>query len=118
LQLSKGENISAIHTDILATLFNNRAGGQLQLLRLKGDSGELILKAGNGDQHFGLINVGDALGLAKHVEEECNKGNCPSIIVDDSDFQAAQFASVKESASPINILMGAKNSLRAGIVGV
>jgi hypothetical protein len=108
LQLSKGENISAIHTDILATLFNNRAGGQLQLLRLKGDSGELILKAGNGDQHFGLINVGDALGLAKHVEEECNKGNCPSIIVDDSDFQAAQFASVKESASPINILMGAK----------
>ncbi|MDH5767183.1 MAG: restriction endonuclease subunit R, partial [Gammaproteobacteria bacterium] len=107
-RLHKGEKPADIHADILATLFNNRAGGQLQLHRLKGDSGELVLKAGNGDQHFGLINVGDALGLAKHVEEECSKGNCPSIVVDDSDFLAAQFASVKESTSPVNLLIGAK----------
>lgn len=107
-RLLNGEKASDIHADILQTLFNNRAGGQLQLLRLKGDSGELVLKAGNGDQHFGLINVGDALGLAKHVEEECRKNNCPDIVVDDSEFQAAQFASVKESSSPINLLIGAK----------
>jgi hypothetical protein len=107
-RLHKGEKPVDIHTDILQSLFNNRAGGQLQLLRLKGDSGELLLKAGNWDQHFGLINVGDALGLAKHVEEECIKGNCPHIVVDDSDFLAAQFASVKESSSPINLLIGAK----------
>lgn len=107
-RLQAGETAAHIHVDILHTLFNNRAGGQLQLLRLRGDSGELILKAGNGDQHFGLINVGDALGLAKHVEEECGKGNCPPIAVDDSDFHAAQFASVKESSSPINLLIGAK----------
>jgi len=107
-RLLKGEKASDIHTDVLDTLFNNRAGGQLQLLRLKGDSGELVLKAGNGDQHFGLINIGDALGLAKHVEEECGKGNCHPIIVDDSDFLAAQFTSVKESTSPINLLIGAK----------
>lgn len=103
-----GENAADMHADILQALFNNRAGGQLQLQRLKGDSGELLLKAGNGDQHFGLINVGDALGLAKHVEEECRRNNCPDILVDDSEFQAAQFASVKESSSPINLLIGAK----------
>lgn len=107
-RLLKGEKPVNIHADILETLYNNRAGGQLQLLRLKGDSGELVLKAGNGDQHFGLINVGDALGLSKHVEGECGKGNCPKIVVDDSDFLAAQFASIKESASPINLLIGAK----------
>lgn len=103
-----GETAKQIHTDILGTLFNNPAGGQLQLLRLKGDSGELVLKAGNGEQNFGLINVGDALGLAKHVEEECKKPNSPKIVVDDSEFVAAQFTSVKESTSPINLLIGAK----------
>lgn len=107
-RLLKGEKPADVHADILETLFNNRAGGQLQLLRLKGGSGELVLKAGNGDQHFGLINVGDALGLSKHVEEVCGTGNCPKIVVDDSDFLAAQFASIKESASPINLLIGAK----------
>ena len=107
-RLLKGEKPEDIHADILDSLFNNRAGGQLQLLRLKGDSGELLLKAGYSEQHFGLINVGDALSLAKHVEDECAKGNCPAIVVDDSDFIAAQFASVKESSSPINLLIGAK----------
>lgn len=103
-----GETATDIHGDILRTLFNNQAGGQLHLLRLKGDSGELLLRAGNTDQHFGLINVGDALGLARHVEEECSRGRCPPITVDDSDFQAAQFNNVRESSSPINLLMGAK----------
>ena len=100
---ANGEKPADIHRDILANLFNNAAGGQLQLLRLKGDSGELVLRAGNSDSHFGLINVGDALGLSKHVQD-----TCPQIAVDDSDFLAAQFASVKESSSPINVLIGAK----------
>jgi type III restriction/modification enzyme restriction subunit len=106
-RLKAGESAKDIHADILATLFNNPAGGELQILRLKGDSGELLLRAGS-DQHFGLINVGDALGLARHIEEERDKGRCPQITVYDSDFQAAQFDTVRESSSPINLLMGAK----------
>ncbi|MFI3158358.1 MAG: DEAD/DEAH box helicase family protein [Methylococcaceae bacterium] len=102
-QLQKGEKAVDIHADILGTLFNNRAGGQLHVWRLKGDSGELVLKAGHGDSYFGLINVGDALGLSKHVQE-----TCPQIVVDDSDFISAQFAGIKESSSPINMLIGAK----------
>lgn len=107
-RLLSGESVHDIHRDVLGTLFNSPAGGQLQLQRLKGDSGELLLKAGNAEQHFGLINVGDALGLARHVEEECERGRCPAIVVDDSDFHSAQFNSVRESTSPINLLMGAK----------
>lgn len=101
--LRHGESVNAMHTDILGSLFNNRAGGQLQVLRLKGDAGELVLKAGDGQDYFGLINVGDPLGLSKHIEDKC-----PQISVDDSDFIAAQFASIKESSSPINLLIGAK----------
>lgn len=102
-RLRKGESAGEIHADILSTLFNNRAGGQLHVRRLKGDSGELVLKAGHGDSYFGLINVGDALGLSKHVQE-----SCPQIVVDDSDFVSAQFAGIKESSSSINMLIGAK----------
>jgi len=103
-----GMSGDALQTDILARLFNNPAGGQLQLQRLKGPSGELVLKAGEGQQHFGLINVGDALSLAKHVEDLVKRALIAPITVTDSDFLTAQFNSVKESSSPINVLVGAK----------
>ena len=103
-----GMKADALQTDILAKLFNNPAGGQLQLQRLKGPSGELVLKAGEGQQHFGLINVGDAMSLAKHVEDLVKRAVIAPITVTDSDFLAAQFNSVKESSSPINVLVGAK----------
>ena len=103
-----GMTADALQTDILAKLFNNPAGGQLQLQRLKGPSGELVLKAGEGQQHFGLINVGDAMSLAKHVEDLVKRAVIAPITVTDSDFLAAQFNSVKESSSPINVLVGAK----------
>jgi Type III restriction enzyme, res subunit len=98
-----GMSADALQTDILARLFNNPAGGQLQ-----GQSGELVLKAGEGQQHFGLINVGDAMSLAKHVEDLVKKALIAPITVTDSDFLAAQFNTVKESSSPINVLVGAK----------
>lgn len=107
-QLQAGKPIEAIHTDILAKLFNNSAGGQLQVQRLKGDSGELVLQAGDANQHFGLINVGDALGLSRHLEALQKANALPPMVVGDSDFMAAQFNTVKESSSPINLLMGAK----------
>lgn len=102
-KIAAGVQTVDIHQKILSDLFQSSAGGQLHLVRLKGDSGELLLKAGNSEQHFGLINVGDAAGLAKHAQEK-NK----HILVDDTDFMAAQFDSVKQSSSPINLLIGAK----------
>ena len=107
-KMQAGQTADALQRDILKQLFNNAAGGVLQLQRLKGDSGELVLKAGEAEQHFGLINVGDALGLAKHVEELVKAKKIPPIAVSDSDFLAAQFNTVKESSSPVNLLIGAK----------
>jgi superfamily II DNA or RNA helicase len=103
-----GMTADALQTDILARLFNNPAGGQLQMQRLKGQSGELLLKAGEGQRHFGLINVGDTMSLAKHIEDLVKKALIAPITVTDSDFLTAQFNSVKESSSPINVLVGAK----------
>ena len=107
-RMAAGQGMQALHTDILARLFNCPAGGLLQLQRLRGDSGELLLRAGDAQSHFGLINVGDALGLSRHVEALVKDGRVPPIAVGDSDFLTAQFHSVKESGSPVNLLIGAK----------
>lgn len=93
-----------VFSDILSKLFNNTSGGRLALERVKGDSGEVALRAGNALEPFGLINVGNAKELCDHIEEVA--GNLVS--VDDSDFTDAQFETVKESSSPINLLLGSK----------
>ncbi len=107
-QTIKGQSINDIHADILEILFNNRAGGALHMVRIKGDSGELVLKAGSTDKHFGLINVGDAKGLAEHITLQSKAEHFSTIAVTDSDFLAPQFASVKDSDSPITLLIGAR----------
>jgi len=83
--------------------FNNPAGGKLELCRLKGDSGEIILKTGRAEEPFGLINVGDALGLCNHCQEVCKK-----ILITETDFADTLFASIKHSSSPVNLLVGSK----------
>ena len=107
-KMRAGMTAEALQTDILAKLFNNPAGGSLQLQRIKGDSGELVLKAGEADKHFGLINVGDAASLARHVDNLVKAKLIAPIILSDNAFLAAQFSSVKESSSPVNVLIGAK----------
>ncbi|MCB5271387.1 MAG: DEAD/DEAH box helicase family protein [Candidatus Cloacimonetes bacterium] len=101
------DGIEALYRDILAQLFNNPANGQLRMDRIKGDSGEVALYLGNSDTPFGLINVGDAKGLCDHVDEYA-KQNDIQLSVGDSDFSEAMFASVKDSSSPINLLIGSK----------
>jgi hypothetical protein len=96
-----------LYSDILKKLFNNSAGGQLKLGRIKGGSGEIALYIGNTEEPFGLINVGDSKGLCDHVEETAKQENIP-ITVEESEFSEAMFASVKDSSSPVNLLIGSK----------
>lgn len=93
-----------IFSDILSRLFNHAAGGKLSLERVKGDSGEVALRAGNAQLPFGLINVGNAKELCAHIQEALGD----LVTVDDSDFIEAQFETVKDSGSPINLLVGSK----------
>lgn len=96
-----------IYRDILAQLFHSEAGGNLSLERVKGDSGEIILRAGTATEPFGLISVGEAKILTEHIEKLAAQDDLP-IRVGDSDFNHAIFETIKDSSSPVNILLGAK----------
>lgn len=102
-----GETIETLYRDILARLFNNAAGGHLSLDRIKGESGEVALRAGTSETPFGLINVGDTKSLCDHVAKVAVQ-NGTRLTVEDSDFTEAMFASVKDSTSPVNLLIGSK----------
>jgi hypothetical protein len=101
------ESDASIYRDVLARVFNNTAGGNLILERVKGDSGEIALKVGTAEEAFGLINVGDAKGLCDHLETIARQEKI-SMSVTDSDFTAARFATIKDSSSPLNLLIGSK----------
>ncbi|HNX00786.1 MAG TPA: DEAD/DEAH box helicase family protein, partial [Candidatus Cloacimonadota bacterium] len=66
---------AAIYAHILLHLFNNSGGGHLSLTRIKGESGEIALYAGNSDSSFGLINVGDSKGLCEHIDFVAKRDN-------------------------------------------
>lgn len=105
--INNGETVEALYRDINARLFNHAAGGHLSLDRIKGESGEVALCAGTSETPFGLINVGDAKSLCDHVAEVAAQ-NGTRLTVEDSDFTEAMFASVKDSTSPVNLLIGSK----------
>lgn len=105
--MNQGESIQDLYGDMLARLFNHEGGGRLVLERIKGESGEVALRVGTSETPFGLINVGDAKGLCDHVFEVAAQDGI-SLTVEDSEFSEAMFASVKDSISPINLLIGSK----------
>jgi len=105
--LNAGENEEDLYRDILLRLFNNSAGGNLTLERIKGESGEIALRVGTSEIPFGLINVGNTKSLCDHVAGVAAQ-NDTRLTVADTDFTEAMFASVKNSTSPVNLLIGSK----------
>lgn len=105
--MNSDETVGALYKDILSRLFNHAPGGHLSLDRIKGESGEVALRVGTSETPFGLINVGDAKGLCDHVARLAAQ-NGTRLTVEDSDFTEAIFTSVKDSTSPINLLIGSK----------
>jgi len=104
--LGAGGTVDEIYGWILAEVFQARAGGVLRITRIKGDSGEIHLRVGHAEQPFGLINVGDAKGLADHIGEQIP---AEKVEIADSEFDDRPlFAGASDSQSPVNILIGAK----------
>lgn len=93
-----------IFSDILDKLFQNRAGGELSIARIKGNENEIMLRIGQADKPFGLINVGDASGLASHIAER----NFDNVTVLESEFAETMFGQINLSSSPVNLLIGSK----------
>lgn len=103
---SAGLTANDLYADILRLLFNTVGTGQLTLERIKGSSGEIVLKVGLATTPFGLINVGSPKELCDHI------AGLPVaeriIIKADSEYTEAMFASIKDSTSPVNLLIGSK----------
>ena len=105
--INAGLSYDDLYKNILKRLFNTNTGGHLALDRVKGESGEIALRVGTSETPFGLINVGDAKALADHIEDVAKQGGL-SLSVEDSDFSEATFDTVKDSSSPVNLLIGSK----------
>lgn len=101
------QSAAQFYADICQRLFHAPGGGHLVVERVKGDSGELLLKVGEADQPFGVINVGDAAALAKHVQVELEDKQS-LVEVRPSEFGEPVFGDVHKPTSPIHMLVGSK----------
>ncbi len=104
LMLREGWKPGDLFRDILEKLFQNRAGGELLIARIKGDENEIMLRVGQAEKPFGLINVGDASGLATHIAEQ----EFDNVAVLESEFAETMFGQINLSSSPVNLLIGSK----------
>lgn len=100
----QGPSVEELYRDILTHTFHAPGGGTLNVDRITGDSGELLLKVGEAEKPFGLINVGDALGLAQHIEGS----KVDHLQVRKSELANPIFAEVTREGSPVNLLIGSK----------
>lgn len=101
------QSAAQLYADICQRLFHAPGGGHLVVERVKGDSGELLLTVGEAEQPFGVINVGDAAALAKHVQSELEDKHSLAE-VRPSEFGEPVFADVHKPTSPIHMLVGSK----------
>ena len=103
--------------DICTRLFNAPGGGALHVEYLKGADGELALKLGNND-HFGVINVGDA----KKLYDLCEA--TPGLVAEERDFAGSLFRSINQRDNKISLLIGSRrftegwNSWRVSTLGL
>lgn len=100
---------AAFYDDILRRVFHGTSAGPLQVERVKGSAGEILLRAPFSDARrpFGLINVGSPKELCDHLK------SLPELagrvrFVDESDVTEPIFQTVRESGSPVNLLVGSK----------
>jgi len=102
---------------LLSKVFNG--SGSLELFEIKNAEGEIALKAGNSEQYFGIINIGDVDGLKKKIKEAL-----PGQEVKPENILKSQFERINENSSPINMLIGSKkfiegwNSWRVSNMGL
>ncbi len=102
---------------MLDKVFNG--SGALDLFEIKNADGEIALKAGNSEQFFGIINIGDVDGLKKKIKE-----SLPGQEVKPENILKSQFDKINENNSPVNMLIGSKkfiegwNSWRVSNMGL
>jgi hypothetical protein len=95
-----------IYRGIFAEIFHlptGTMGRKLRLVNLRNAEGEIGLRAGNSDKYFGVINIGEKSEFLKLVGETAK-----DIIIETAAISTSLFDQINESASSLNVLIGAK----------
>jgi len=108
-----------VYRDILAKVLHAPGGGALHLCDIRGHPGELGLRAGDAQDYFGLVYIGDTAAFKKLVENDD-----AGIVLEEDAITDSLFAGINEPDTTINILIGAKkfmegwNSWRVSNMGL
>jgi len=108
-----------VYEDILHRLFHARASGGLRLCDIRGNNGELGLKAAGANDYFGLIYIGDTSAFKKLVEADA-----AGITLEQDALSGSLFEGINRPDSDLHILIGAKkfmegwNSWRVSNMGL
>lgn len=105
-----GETAADVYRDVLRRVFHGTSSGRLQVERLAGSSGEVLLRAPLAGEReaFGLINVGAAKELCDHMKALPELSDTVAFLEDGDGDGGNVFQTVRESSSPINLLVGSK----------
>ncbi len=98
---TSGLGPAQIFEEILRSVFNAPAGGQLYVQNLKGATGEIALRLGVENEPFGLINVGDDARLVRLCETR-------GLATGDLEFAGSLFDALSKEDSAIHLLIGSK----------
>jgi hypothetical protein len=109
----------ALYTEILDKIFHVPTGGALHICDIRGQTGELGLKAGGAENYFGLIYIGDTSAFKKLVEADD-----AGIVIEEDVISGSLFEDINDPDTSLNLLIGAKkfmegwNSWRVSNMGL
>ncbi|MCL4473061.1 MAG: DEAD/DEAH box helicase family protein [Actinobacteria bacterium] len=100
VSLNKGLLNKIEYGDILKQVFNSKTPGNIEVLKIPGNTQEIIFKLKTSDKPFGLIKIGDISGWLKE------KLSGYEII--ESFENESIFHKINDDDSEINLLMGSR----------
>ena len=108
-----------VYADMLETVLHTSGSGALRLCDIRGSEGELGLKAGNAEDYFGLVYIGDTTKFKRLVEASES-----GIAVEDDAFSGSLFDSINRPDTTVETLIGSRkfmegwNSWRVSNMGL
>ena len=94
----------AIYVDMLQLIFKTSMPGVMTLELLRKATGEIALRVGDNDA-FGVINVGDAPGLIKAIQDGVTASPIRTM---DNEFSDSLFHGINKANSSLSMLIGSR----------
>ena len=119
LRNGSSTSASAVYQDMLARTLHAPSGGGLHIVDIRGNKGELGLKASGSDDYFGLIYIGDTPAFKRLVTDAE-----PDITVEEDAISGSIFAEIDKTDTTTGILIGSRkfiegwNSWRVSNMGL